>query len=479
MNNMQTRWDSSESITHPIITSRERFSSIFFFMTCTCVMIGSYAIVHAAYFPGQLSPDSIDQWLQLSRWTLNDAHPVLSTLLFRFFSLINDSPQFIILCNYVLFSISASILLYQLDRTYTAPRLLLLSIAFILAVFPPNFFIVTTLWKDVPYASGLTLITAGLIKLSLKRDAISRSSLLFLGFGCVLTMGMRHNGILVVMPLMVILLLWAKCKLRIALATMLTFLAVVFILSKSLLLSITGSSPLDPAYKTIFALPPLAAMVSAQDAALSIEEKKLLSEVMPLSTWQSAYSCSTVVPLFWNNDISREALRSNVQSLNNLALRWILNEPLQFLKHQSCMTAIIWNPLPNQGQWIPISPREITQFSVSESLNLKTESMLPVIRDFLDVKIAPLWEKSTILNRPATYMWVGIVLCFIAIIRGATLFSILPIPALLNAISLVPIIGSQDFRYMWPTMVIFIVLGICAIPNIIQKYEYRQNGVEG
>lgn len=437
-------------------------------------MIGSYAIVHAAYFPGQMSPDSIDQWLQLSTWKLNDAHPVLSTLLFRFFSLINHSPQFIILCNYLLFSLSASILLYQLDQTHTAPRLLLLSVAFILAIFPPNFFIVTTLWKDVPYASGLMLITAGLVKLSLNREEISRSSLFFIGFGCILTMGMRHNGILVVIPLMAILLTLSKGRLRRSLLSISIIITAVFILSKSILLSITGSAPIDPAYKTIFALPPLAAMISAQDTSLSTDEKKLLSEVMPLTTWQGAYNCSTVVPLFWNNDISREVLRSNVQRLNSLALRWILNEPLQFLKHQSCMTAIIWSPFPNQEQWVPISPREITQFTVSESLNLKTESQFPFIRDLLDVKIAPLWEKSTILNRPATYMWAGIVLCFLAIIRGATFFSILPIPALLNAASLVPIIGSQDYRYMWPTMLIFVVLGICAIPNIIKRYDHRR-----
>lgn len=441
------------------LKSRRSFETL----TYSLPILAACIFIQLAYFPAQMSSDSVDQWWQISNGRYSDAHPLMSSLFYKFFHEIYPSPAFVILCQSIIFSISIGLLISAMRRA-GMPGFWAMLTAILMALFPPNILLATTMWKDVPYTIGIILVTAALVKLAQDKMRLRRLSAILLIVGSIFVISTRHNGILVIAPMLIALLFFVKSAERTKIAGILALQIVCFILSKTVLLWAFNAAPIDRSYAGIFALPIIGAMVTNNEE-LDEETNNIVTQVMPLASWKEGYSCSSVVPLFWHKDISRNSFRANVTQLNLIALNWAFTHPRQFIVHQLCMTNILWNPVPLKSQWIAVAPLGITQFQLSQDLGLKTESKLPSVKNWMDQSLSVKMSAHRPWNQPATYMWLGLFSTLLLAYYIGPRWLIIALPMLLNMLSLIPLIGSQDYRYMWPSAVIGIALTLFALAH--------------
>ncbi len=413
-------------------------------------------LTQLAYYPAQMSSDSVDQWWQITEGIYGDSHPITSTLINKLFYIIIPSPAFVVAVQYFIFCLSIGLLISNIKHSgVNLFGCILLSV--LMALYAPNYLVSTTLWKDVPFTTGLILTTCAIFNFYNNDNKFSNTYIIILYIGLSLVLLTRHNGILICLPVLLAISIIADKKFKKTIYLISLTLLSSYAVLKVIINPYLGVIPIDRYYNTIFALPLLGAMVN-NDEILDQSTHKMVESIMPIDSWKSSYDCKSVVPIFWNEKIDRNYLRENTLKINTTALTWITMHPMSFAKHQFCMTGILWNPLASKGEWVGISPHGVTQFKLSERLNLSTNSKLPLVKSWLDNKISPKFEINSAWNRPSTLLWLGILsISLLAIMKGHKVY-ILILPMVLNMATLIPLIGSQDFRYMWPSAVIGIAI---------------------
>lgn len=434
-----------------------------------------YGLVLAAYWPAQMSPDSINQWQQIVRGEYNDAHPILSSLFYKMAYSVFPFPQSAAILQLVVFAAATWLFLKESLAWGANPRFVAI-FAVLFPLFPSNFLIVTTLWKDVPFTAGLIVLTALIAREVRYKFTFKFSSLFWMGVTGAFVIAMRHNGILIVLLFFLILFCFARTrKARLSVGATLVSQIAVFLVFKSVLLTALNVSPILPQYRAINAVHVLGAMQAA-DYQWSPAEKQLLEKFLPEKVWRDSYNCESVVPIFWH-PMLREHWKLFAQStsdLNALALKTILAKPLVFVEHQICVTGIIWRIGGRDQEWLSISPGEITDMPERRELMLEPHSLLSPLKEYITTSIQPFVQKSTIYNRPALYVLLGLVAICIVSLRTQLPAWLIMVPSLTNLLSLVPLIGAQDYRYVWPSvvmslLVLFMALGLAFGRNRIEE----------
>jgi hypothetical protein len=436
-----------------------------------------YGLVLAAYWPAQMSPDSINQWQQIVKGEYNDAHPILSSLFYKMAYGVYPFPQSAVILQLVVFTAATWLFLKESLAWGANPRLVAI-FAILFPLFPSNFLIVTTLWKDVPFTAGLIILAALTAREVRHKFTFKINSLFWMAGAGAFIIAMRHNGILIVLLFFLILFCFAKTrKARLSLGATLASQIAVFLVFKSVLLTVLNVSPILPQYRAINAVHVLGAMQSA-DFQWNPEEKQLLEKFLPEKVWRDSYNCESVVPIFWNPMLREhwELFAESTSDLNALALKTILAKPLVFLKHQICVTGIIWRIGGRDQEWLSVSPGEITDMPERRELMLESHSLLPHLKDYFTTSVQPFVQESTIYNRPALYVLLGLVSICIVSLRTKMPAWLVMVPSLANLMSLVPLIGAQDYRYVWPSVVIsllvlFMALGLAFGQNHLEKKE--------
>ena len=416
-----------------------------------------YCIVHLAFWPAQMSPDSLDQWQQLLTWQFNDTQPVSGTLLNWMFYQAVPSPAFIVFVHYVLFALATGYVLSELRCWGVAPSLLV-ACAILFPLFPPNFLVVTTMWKDVPFATALIALMALLIKsvrLDFKLSASEWASIGAAGIALVL---LRHNGVIVSVG---IFLLLATVKSARRPAAVLAGLQVAaFILSKTLLLSALSASPQSGEMRTIVALPMLAAAVR-EDVQLSPEQDQTIRAIAPIEAWKSV-PCWNVVTFFFDDPrVSHAALEPH--RVFATAAQIAFQHPLVALRQELCMTELFWRPWPRRAKQMTDVPLEITQTPLAHELNLTTQSKLPALADWLNWFNGRYFGGRAPMKRPALYLLAGIIAAVRLMMIAKRLMWLAWLPAGLNCVSLLFLIQAQEYRMVWPSVAASVLLAVFAI----------------
>lgn len=424
--------------------------------------IAVYGLALAAYWPAQMSPDSIDQWRQIVNGYYADAHPVLSTFFYKLAYFVYPAPQAAVIFQILVFSLVTWFFLREM-MAWGVPRYVAAIAAIIIPVFPANFMLVTTLWKDVPFTIGIILLSglaAREVRLGL---TLKWGSLIAMGLAGVLIFGVRHNGIVIVGLFFALLLLFAagrRAKIRAAGALVASI--AIFIFAKTLLLSMVAAEPVAPHYRSIFALHVLGAMESA-GVEFDPADQALMDKTLPRQEWLNGYNCKSVVPLFWNKHVSYSFLATNAAELNRLMFKEIVRHPGVFLRHQLCVTGLIWRIGGEPGEFTMLSPGEITQMKESKELGLKTRSLLPELKLTLDTWHSQIFAPAEIYTRPALYLLVGLWAALMMVYRSSRAFVLVVAPSLCNCVGLGVLMSAQDYRYLWPSVVLALLTFIMAI----------------
>jgi len=413
-----------------------------------------YSISLIIFWPAQMSPDSVSQWHQIVSGVYNDSHPVLSTVFYSIPYYFYNSPSSAALFQLIIFSLVSGFIFYEINSWGCNKKItLILSIAFPLIL--PNFLLSTTLWKDVPFSISLLLLTTLTAREIRNNLSLKPLSLLAIFLTCCLIISFRHNGILVTVPYLFTLLIFSKLQKK-KIFLIFSLHIIFFIVSKTYLITILGATPVSPHYKSIYAIHVIGAMEKA-NIEWDLESKKIISQALPLKDFKESYDCKNVVPLFWNKNISYEFLGKNSSDLNKIALTSIINHPLIFLEHQLCLSQLTWRILPNNNEWLIISPMTIFDSEESRILNLKSDSLLPKGLN-LTKNINSYFSFENTLLRSTIYLYFAIFLIICLIHKNKKSLILLIMPALLNSASIALMTGSQDYRYIWPTFICSLIV---------------------
>ncbi|MFY0477652.1 hypothetical protein [Achromobacter marplatensis] len=421
-----------------------------------------YGLVLAAYWPAQMSPDSIDQWRQIVHGYYADAHPIMSTFLYKLAYLIYPAPQAAALFQIIAFTAVTWFFLKEAMAWGVHRNVAAVSMV-IFPLFPANFMLVTTLWKDVPFTIGIILLSTLAAREVRRNLTLTWGSIVAMSLAGILTFGVRHNGIIIVVLFFVLLFVFAKgrrSKLRVG-GALLAQLA-VFLISKTLLLSVLGAYPVAPHYRSIFAVHILGAMESA-GVQFDSADNDLMEKVLPRQEWIQGYNCQSVVPLFWNKHVSYKLLAESAGDLNALMFKEILRHPGVFLQHQLCVTGLIWRIGGIGDEMVAISPGEITRMPEGEALGLSTRPLLPEAKQVLDTWHSQIFAKSTVYTRPALYILLGLLATLMVMYRSVPAAALIFAPALFNCVGLSVLMSAQDYRYLWPSVAMSLLVVMMAI----------------
>lgn len=416
-----------------------------------------YFVVHLAFWPAQMSPDSLDQWQQLLTWRFDDTHPVSGTLLNWVFYQIVPSPAFVVFAHYAMFALAIGYFLSELRRWGVALQILVAT-AVLFPLFSPNFLMVTTLWKDVPFGTALIVLTALLIRGARLGFVLRASEWVAIGAAGIALVLIRHNGLIVSAG--VFLLLCAVRPARVPAVVLAAVQIIAFVLSKTLLLSALAASPQSGELRTIIALPILAAMVRS-DVHLLPEHEQTILAIAPIEAWKSV-PCGNVVPFYFDDPRVSHAGIEPGKVFTTTALLAV-QHPVIALQQELCMTELFWRPWARSHERLAEPPLEITQIPLAKQLELTTQSKIPGLTGWLRWFHDRYSGGRGPFNRPALYLLFGLIATARLTIVADRLLWVTWLPAGLNCASLLFLIQSQEYRFAWPSVAASLLLAVFAI----------------
>lgn len=184
-----------------------------FFWLFFLISTGVLSTWLAAFYPGIMTPDSIDQWQQASTLSISNWHPYLSTLYIGLLKGIANTPASIAILQIIWTSILFAYAFNYFLQKGTS-RWLVVSLFIILTTSIPVGLYTITLWKDIPFA--LALASAGFLVSKALFDKQSPNILGLLLFVTIASF-FRHNGAinLFIFPIAIITLFYKQYRQKI------------------------------------------------------------------------------------------------------------------------------------------------------------------------------------------------------------------------------------------------------------------------
>jgi hypothetical protein len=159
-----------------------------------------------SFWPGSLSPDSLDQWKQVLNGHLRDWHPAFHTMNIWLVTRIVMSPATVAITQIIALGSTAGWAL-SVFQQYGVPKKVLWCTSLLFALWPVNGFMVITLWKDIAYSIALLVLAIYIFQIVMQKGLWlgCPKNWLLLGSVLALVSLYRHNGIIPVCVLCILL----------------------------------------------------------------------------------------------------------------------------------------------------------------------------------------------------------------------------------------------------------------------------------
>lgn len=422
--------------------------------TAACMILCAlvWGLYLAAFYPGIMSYDSIDQWRQLMTLELNDHHPVAHTLLNWLVTRLWLSPAAVGVFQILVLSALCGAAVNRL-RGQGAPAWLAAGIALFYALYPLNGMYAVTLWKDVPYSAAvfaLTMLLAEVVA-SGGRWLESNRHCALLGAALVAVALLRHNGLLAatvsVIGLVLAFLRHRRRVTAVSLAVAATILLVKFPVYE--LLGVERERSVADRIQTY-----QVAAIIASGAELSEEERRVAEAILPLEDWKRYYSPFTLDPLTNSPRFNGRYLWTE-ENRTQLTRTWVSlarEHPRALLRHLIKNSSLVWRirQFPDgytMSMWFAIDPNDY---------GLVTRPLVPPLHRFLESltrRVASGPDLVWFFCRPSLFLFVCLFSCALLALRwreGRAVLLVLPVVA--SAAPFLVFSPCQDTRYMYPVM---------------------------
>lgn len=156
-----------------------------------------WTLILIAFFPGTLTADSLDQWLQaIGMREINQYHPAIMSVMMRFVSFVWKSPSLFIFLQIVFFAYVLSTFLSFLHQHGLSKKWIYI-ISAILLCLPTNYLMTISLWKDIIFTIALLWMTYYFLRLSIPEEKVFHKFIDILGFVvCFILVSLfRYNGV--------------------------------------------------------------------------------------------------------------------------------------------------------------------------------------------------------------------------------------------------------------------------------------------
>lgn len=301
------------------------------------------------YFPGKMTYDSFWQWdMAHGIKPYNNWHPILHTWLIQASTLIYNSPASYVSLQIIAVSCVVAYALFVLQRL-GMPMPMVMFLDFVYAWNPVNGFYVITMWKDIPFATAILLLTVLFAKITQTEGLWlhRKRNLIILAIVSFLAMALRDNGPeVVVAALVVFILLFRAARSRMLLVSI-PVVALYFIFNGPVLNYFhVIKNPLNQAL----------AIPSQQIAATYQHNGKFtpalsayFDSILPAKNWAKDYNPYTVDPIKHDPAYHSEVIQASFSKyLENWARLLALN-PGTFIEAYLNQVAEIWQFHTAQG----------------------------------------------------------------------------------------------------------------------------------
>ena len=344
------------------------------FFIAFVVMFITWFIYYLSFYPGILTPDSIDQMNQIINNLngLSNHHPVLHTLFmlvpFKIGSFIFGSTNAGVACiSFVQLILLASVFAYIITYLYMEKcnKYILLIILLFYSLSSIFGFYSITLWKDVLFGTIILLFTLVLYNIVKNEKQLKKKNYIELFLISLLCMFIRNNGLYIMFLIVPILYFSLKNK-KIIVVTILS-IVIYLIISGPIFdaLKITKSSS-----KEYIAIPlQQIGRMAYKNVSFTKEEKEYLKTIMSVEKLKENYNPMTVDGIKFNKNFKIEGFDKNKLKFINIWSNLVI-------KHSSI--AIESYLISTLGYWYPNVSFWSVGYGIYENdLNIKSDSLLP------------------------------------------------------------------------------------------------------
>lgn len=347
----------------------------------TFAVLGLY---YLAYYPGGLIIDTFNQWYQVDKGFLVDWHPAIHTLLFLWLpSLICDSLAFVNFVQIIWISLAIAYLGLVLESWGIKKKWCFLTCFLGIAV-PSSSIVLSFCWKDTALTIFAIVLAGYVLQIVFSEGEWLKK---WYNVVCVAAFGalaalMRHNAILLIGPLMLLIaaVYWKKVKYYGLAAGVLTIVIMGGI--KGPVYRLLSVQPHAQVSAEMLGLPMtiLANVLVNEPDKLSSDARDFLYRIGDQELWEENYREGSWNSAKWmGDDISNDVMEEE-GAANILSYTWdtVKNAPYYAYRAVVKLTEVVWKPLGNHVEWgYEVSVNE------GNSYGYETEG-IPVFKTILD-----------------------------------------------------------------------------------------------
>lgn len=404
-----------------------------------------------ALYPGIFTVDSLSQLRQAAgEINYNDWHPLGHTFLFYTIPYGLTGQLLSVTVAHVLFYIFTWAYLFSSLESFGLRRGVMLAVQACLVIIPTNLFLSVTMWKDIPFTCAGAMLTINLIKLYRDKQLFHKIPFL-IGTGLLLGLFtvVRHNGS-VVGPVVAVLFLIFYRK-NILKAVIPAGIALAMLLSVRVAGAAVDAVP-NPDGMPFRWFTQIAGGILYDGGDVTEEEMQKLDLVIPRDDWVKYFNRYLNDPLINSSAVKVQyTLGDYKRELVEATLSMSLRNPLKALNAELYITEITWRILPKG----PVNVVSYSNRLDDYGLQIKKDTFLFKIyhtgMEF--VRTSPL---TVIFTHQGIFFFLTVCMFFIAVLRRQGWRALLVFtPVLFNVMSLWISIPSQDYRYVYLTVLAF------------------------
>lgn len=441
-----------------------------------CIILSLIFIIIVIYnslyligcFPGNFTPDSVNQLSQIVSSEYSDAHTPLSTLFYKIPYEIFGTMEGMIFFQQIFFAI-VSIYGLKILLKYCKYKKIISTIFILFILFPTNALMLTNMWKDIPYAISVMLLTIIALQIVIDKSWLSNKwhCILFIIANLLVAL-FRHNGIIVMLGTLILLFFFnrdIKKNIKIVALTIIVFMVSKFAMTKIFNIQKTQSK------SDVISIPlQQIAGIITENGTLEEKDIEVLEKIAPLEVWREKYN-----PYLSDNikNLVNDYLQKNNEidrvDIIKVYINMVGNNFKLATKAYLKQTSILWkiNDYPKGAlTYYTIEPNVLGQQKEikSEFLN---KVYIKILKESTSNPAA-----ITIFWSPAMIMYIVIIFIIIYMVITKNikiLFLIAPMFA--NISSLMISIPAQDYRYVYSNLLVSVIVIPFIIDQIVNKYN--------
>ncbi|MCX6751896.1 MAG: hypothetical protein NTZ87_00095 [Candidatus Nomurabacteria bacterium] len=323
-----------------------------YFISFFLISFFAYAIWLRAFFPGMMSPDSINQWTQAGSRIYNDAHPFLGTFLMTLLRFIWDSPAIIGLFQIF---VSSFIIAYSLNffLKQGISKTKIVIVFFIFLILPSVGVYNITLWKDVLFAQCIAFLSIIFVKNYISQEKITNSGITLVAFLTILICNIRHNGVIYFLVVPAVYFLFRIVNLK-KLFILISCTVLFYIFFNIILFNILNVSNARDFLPTEFIRLQIIGNAIRMGYNPTKNEVNTLEKVMPIDEFRKLYDCSTVNSIMMGPKMNTNILLNDIfiSDLNKIIDNIILNNLQYAITDRTCLFSVLVGMGPLSSQFL-------------------------------------------------------------------------------------------------------------------------------